>query len=260
MGPSEWARRGQGFPIQQRRDEKLSIDPGGNLCFPGLLTSIACAEGEPNPSCELRHPMTDAWFTGPMLANTAATAARGHYLIEPYLYDIITQGSYGANGARHSSPHENSFGSLTYLIYGLTNRIGIGLIPTAGYSMLSGALSSSGPEPGDLTLQIQRRFAQFQPCGRVPTISLECRKPSRPGNTTVWETARQTDSAPALTRPIRSFSRRCISGSPIGVSCGCASMDPTRFQAKSALRMRAFMERPQDFAAARNQAALFIWT
>jgi hypothetical protein len=132
----------------------------------------ASAEIELKPSCETRHPMTDAWFTGPMLANTAATAPRGHYLAEPYLYDVITQGTYGANGVRHSSPHENSFGSLTYLIYGLTDRIGIGLIPTAGYSVLRGAPSSSGPRLGDLTVQIQRRFALFQPCGKVPTISL----------------------------------------------------------------------------------------
>ncbi|HEY2471394.1 MAG TPA: hypothetical protein VGI45_26620 [Terracidiphilus sp.] len=116
--------------------------------------------------------MSDAWFTGPMLANTAATAPRGQYLLEPYIYDVITQGVYGANGTRRSAPHENSFGSLTYLIYGLTDRIEVGLIPTAGYSIMSGSPSSSGPGLGDLTVQIQRRITQFQPCRKVPTISL----------------------------------------------------------------------------------------
>ena len=132
----------------------------------------AFAQDEQTLPCELRHPMTNAWFTGPMLANTAATAPRGHYLVEPYLYDVITNGRFGSNGARHSATHENSYGSLTYLIYGLTDRIGVGLIPTAGYSTMSDASSSSGPGLGDLTVQVQSRLTQFEPCGRVPTVSL----------------------------------------------------------------------------------------
>lgn len=139
--------------------------------FQYAFVQSAFAEDEKTSSCATRHPMTDAWFTGPMLANTAATAPRGHYLIEPYLYDVITEGSYGANGVRHSTTHANSFGSLNYLVLGITDRIGIGLIPTAGYSMMTGAPSSSGPGLGDWTVQVQRRFTQFQPCGRVPTIS-----------------------------------------------------------------------------------------
>ena len=138
----------------------------------GVLLQPAFAESEQTSSCEMRHPMTDAWFTGPMLANTAATAPRGHYLIEPYLYDVITQGAYGANGVRHSTPHENGYGTLTYLIYGLTDRIGVGMLPTAGYNTMRDQPSSSGPGLGDQTVQIQRRFTQFQPCGRIPTISL----------------------------------------------------------------------------------------
>ena len=136
--------------------------------------SNACAsagEAEPTP-CGERHPMNDAWFTGPMLANTAATAPRGHSLVEPYLYDVTTQGSYGANGQRHSVPHANSYGSLTYVIYGLTDKVGFGVIPTAGYNTVSNGPSSTGPGVGDWTLQLQRRLTQFEPCGWLPTISV----------------------------------------------------------------------------------------
>jgi hypothetical protein len=129
------------------------------------------AESEESP-CADRHPMNDAWFTGPMLANTAATAPRGHYLIEPYVYDVTTQGTYSARGIRHSAPHENSYGSLTYVIYGLNDKTGIGLIPTFGYNSISNESSSAVPGPGDLTVQIQRRLTQFLPCGRIPTISV----------------------------------------------------------------------------------------
>jgi hypothetical protein len=132
----------------------------------------AAAENSQKVPCEQRHPMNDAWFTGPMLANTAATAPRGHFLVEPYLYDVIAQGAYGPNGERHSVRHQNSYGSLTYLIYGLTDQIGIGFIPTAGYNTATEEPSSSGPGIGDLTLQFQRRLTQLHPCGWVPTISL----------------------------------------------------------------------------------------
>lgn len=115
--------------------------------------------------------MNDAWFTGPMLANTAATAPRGHVLIEPYLYDVTTQGVYNTGGKRQSVPHANSFGSLTYIIYALNNTTGFGLVPTFGYNTVTGAPGSSVPGMGDLTMQVERRLAQFRPCRWIPTIS-----------------------------------------------------------------------------------------
>lgn len=78
-----------------------------------------------------REALGDAWWTGPMLANSAATLPQGHFLVEPYLYDVI--------GA-----HSNGFGSLTYIEYGLFNRFTVGLIPTAGFNKMNDALSSSG--------------------------------------------------------------------------------------------------------------------
>lgn len=122
--------------------------------------------------CEDRHPLGDAWFTGPMLANTAATAPRGHYMAETYLYDVTSQGSYNRGGARQSAPHANGYGSLTYLIYGVTDRFAAGLVPTAGYNTVSGGLSSVRPGMGDLSILLQRRFTQFNPCNHVPIVSL----------------------------------------------------------------------------------------
>ncbi|MGB9031455.1 MAG: hypothetical protein WCC27_15140 [Acidobacteriaceae bacterium] len=122
--------------------------------------------------CDQRHPMNDAWWTGPMLANTPATAPRGHSLAETYLYDNTTQGAYTANGARHSAPHANSYGSLTYLIYGLNDKTGFGLIPTAGYNTATGEPSSAGPGIGDLTMLLQRRLTTFQACRFIPIVSV----------------------------------------------------------------------------------------
>jgi hypothetical protein len=138
----------------------------------GAASACASVNATQITPCADRHPMTDAWFTGPMLANTAATAPRGHYLYEPYLYDVSTQGVYTAGGARRTTPRENSYGSLTYLIYGLTDRTGLGLIPTAGYNTITGQPSSSGPGMGDLSILLQRALTQFRACRHVPAVSI----------------------------------------------------------------------------------------
>lgn len=106
-----------------------------------------------------REPLGDAWWTGPMLANSAATLPQGHFLVEPYLYDVI--------GA-----HSNGFGSLTYIEYGLFNRFTVGLIPTAGFNKMNDALSSSGVGLGDLSVMGQYRLRQFHEGSRLPTTSI----------------------------------------------------------------------------------------
>lgn len=123
-------------------------------------------------SCDERHPMNDAWWTGPMLANTPATAPRGHSLIETYIYDATTQGTYTVSGARQRAPHANSYGTLTYLIYGLADKTGFGLLPTAGYNTVSGEPSSAGPGFGDLMMLLQRRLITFHACRWLPIISV----------------------------------------------------------------------------------------
>ncbi len=105
-----------------------------------------------------RQALDDAWWTGPLLAPNASTLPRGHFLIEPYLYDVI--------GA-----HSNGFGSLTYINYGLANRFTVGVIPTFGYNKLSNELSSAGIRLGDVTVQGQFRLRQFHQGSWLPTIS-----------------------------------------------------------------------------------------
>lgn len=112
------------------------------------------------PSAAPRQAKDDAWWTGPMLANSAATLPRGHILIEPYLYDV-------------TSAHADSFGSLTYMLYGLTDRLTVGLVPVLGYNRVSGAPDSSGLGLGDVSVQAQYRLTQFHEGSSMPTISLQ---------------------------------------------------------------------------------------
>jgi hypothetical protein len=120
-------------------------------------TAPATQETAPQSPAD-RQKLGEAWWTGPMLANNASTLPRGHFLVEPYLYDEI-------------SPHTNGFGSLTYIEYGLANRLTIGLIPTFGYNKVSDALSSSSPGLGDVAVLAQYRLTQFHEQHKLPTIS-----------------------------------------------------------------------------------------
>jgi hypothetical protein len=107
-----------------------------------------------------------------MLAASASTLPKGHVLIEPYLFDVMAVGRFDRDGKMHSTPRADGVGSLTYMLYGVTNRFTVGLIPTAGYNLASDATSSSGPGMGDLTLTAQYRLSQFRPGHRMPTVSI----------------------------------------------------------------------------------------
>jgi hypothetical protein len=101
----------------------------------------------------------DAWWTGPMMANSAAALPQGQYLIEPYLYDV------------HSS-HADSFGSLTYVEYGITDRLTAGMIPTLGYTLMANGPGSAGVGTGDLNLLAQYSLTQFRDGSAMPAIAL----------------------------------------------------------------------------------------
>ena len=114
----------------------------------------------------------DAWWTGPMLAPNAATLPHGHALIEPYLFDVITTGHFDTNGDKHRGPLEHDLGSLTYILYGVTDDITAGFIPRFFFDEPAGAANSSGVMFGDLTLQLGYGLTHYRDGGNVPDISI----------------------------------------------------------------------------------------
>lgn len=132
----------------------------------GCLLAIVLGGGraleaqDPSPASSPAHEaLGDAWWTGALLAPSAGTLPPGHWLIEPYLYDITV-------------PHSNTFGSRSYVIYGLVNRVSVGVIPVFGFNDISNGPSSSGIGVGDFTVFGQYRLTQFQPGNWVPTMSV----------------------------------------------------------------------------------------
>ena len=135
-------------------------------CLACALVAVSAAASAQQQSRE------DAWWTGPMLAPNAATLPTGHALIEPYLFDVITDGHFDAHGTRQPGSREHDLGSLTYMLYGLTDRVTVGLIPRFAYNEPAGAANSSGVGFGDLTLQAGYGLTQYRDGRRMPAISI----------------------------------------------------------------------------------------
>ena len=134
------------------------------------LARAASAVAQESSADAPRQAMSDAWWTGPLLAASASTLPKGHVLVEPYLFDITSRGHFDADGNRHASSQEHTVGSLTYMLYGITDRITAGMIPMFAFRHGTGP-SSSGIGIGDLQLQAQYRLTLFQEGRRVPTLS-----------------------------------------------------------------------------------------
>lgn len=140
----------------------------GTLILAALCASApAAAAPAPDPPAqvpstllEARAPEPDeAWWTGPIAASSADTLPRGHVLIEPYLYDV-------------RSPGGDYLGSLTYILYGLTDRLTVGVIPTIGSARSRGSASPRRVAAGDLTLQAQLRLHRAKAGDALPTFAV----------------------------------------------------------------------------------------
>ncbi len=146
----------------------------GRACL-GLATVLAGLALAPaawaNDPPAARQAVDEAWWTGPIMASGASTLPTGHMLIEPYLYDAKPYGRIDGEGKRHDTSDADNLGSLTYLLYGVTDTFTAGVIPRFGYSR-TGAGSSSSVQLGDFTVQGQYRLSQWKQGGRTPTISL----------------------------------------------------------------------------------------
>lgn len=132
-----------------------------------LAAGYSAASEEP-----YRQSREDAWWTGPILAPSAGSLPRGHWLVEPYLFDVISQGRYDNDGKRQRTERTHSVGSFTYINYGLTDRVTVGVIPRFNYNDVSSGEDSSGVRVGDLSVQAQYRLTQFREGSLLPTIAV----------------------------------------------------------------------------------------
>jgi len=107
-----------------------------------------------------------------MLAPSAGTLPPGHWLVEPYVFDGIQYGSYDRNGKLTSAAHANSYGSLTYVIYGLAKRLSVGMIPTFGVNAPHGGPSTLGVRFGDLAVDAQYQLTKYRGDSWIPMTAI----------------------------------------------------------------------------------------
>ena len=107
-----------------------------------------------------------------MLAPSAGAFPPGHILIEPYFFDVMQYGSYDKHGALSTAQHANDYGNLTYIIYGLANRVSVGLTPILGFNTSNGSPSSSGIGLGDWSMQAQYQLVPYRADNWVPMTAV----------------------------------------------------------------------------------------
>ena len=143
----------------------------------GMLASLALiasavAAADDAATDVTRQSREDAWWTGPLLAPNASTFPAGHALIETYVFDVNSNGQFDTSGHHAPAPGGHELGSLTYLIYGLTDRVSVGLLPRFFYDEPAGAPNSSSPGVGDLGAQVQVGLTSFHEGSLVPATAL----------------------------------------------------------------------------------------
>ena len=131
--------------------------PVPTVRFASAVFAIVFLQGAARAQEGQRQSASDAWWTGPMLANSAATLPRGHMLVETYAFNQIQDGS-------------SFYGSLTYLLYGVTDRFTVGAKPLVGVASSDGR--TADPGMGDLTLSTQYRLTDPKAASGAPTIAL----------------------------------------------------------------------------------------
>jgi hypothetical protein len=152
------------FVIQFFNSAKRSASIQSSRCL-GLRMSLFLVGSfglSPVASAQVtseRQSLSDAWWTGPMLANSAETLPLGRALFETYLYNVHTASN-------------DSYGTLTYALYGLTDRVTVGVIPAIGFNRPDNGRSSNGIALGDVNVQAQYRLRQFHEGSWLPTVAL----------------------------------------------------------------------------------------
>jgi hypothetical protein len=136
------------------------------------LTASAAAAADEAAADVTRQSRDDAWWTGPLLAPNASTFPAGHALIESYVFDVNSNGQFDTSGHHAPASGGHELGSLTYLIYGLTDRVSVGLLPRFFFDEPAGAANSSSPGVGDLGAQVQVGLTSFHEGSLVPATAL----------------------------------------------------------------------------------------
>jgi hypothetical protein len=121
-----------------------------------LAFSPAAHAADSTRADQFREAMTDARWTGPLLASNAETLPQGHFYTEPYFFDGISGGDH----------HPGTSG---FYQYGLTDDWTVGMQP---FFSLGTQKYNRDVAMGDFKLLSQVRLSHFTADHRVPSVAL----------------------------------------------------------------------------------------
>ena len=122
------------------------------IAFVCFSESGWCGDAEIDP-----HPSSDPWFTGTLLSTRGRTLDQGRLVIQPYFFYTRYGGLYNDNWRLHSATVSRTIIQQTFFIYGLTNRIDIGIAPQwLDNSSSRDSISGFGDFPLQLGFQLLR--------------------------------------------------------------------------------------------------------
>jgi hypothetical protein len=102
----------------------------------------------------------------------AGTLPAGHALIEPYFFDAVVMGGYDRDGHRVGAPREHDYGSQSYVLYGLTDTLTVGVLPRFGFHDRGARGHSTQVGIGDLGLVAQLGLTRFDAERGIPALAL----------------------------------------------------------------------------------------
>lgn len=117
--------------------------------------------------------LSDAWWTGSLLAKSVTTLPAGRFYIEPYLSDSIPYTHFDSEGHTHGVTRENGLGLSVPMEYGVTDRMTVSANLRLGYDLSSQGGSSSGIGAGDPSVQIQYQLTRYHPGSSVPVWAID---------------------------------------------------------------------------------------
>ncbi|PNS09440.1 transporter [Solilutibacter silvestris] len=140
--------------FDRRRVFRLSL-LAASLCGSAITGHAFAAETSSPP----QQSLDDAWWTGSVIANSPAPLPKGHGYVESYFYDA-------------KSPGVDAWGSQTYMLYGLSDRVTVGVRPLFGYTRIDGGGGSTHIGGGDIALHAQYALTTYSREKNRPALAV----------------------------------------------------------------------------------------
>ncbi|MBW8822980.1 MAG: transporter [Xanthomonadales bacterium] len=129
----------------------------GFLCGSAITGQAIAAETTSPPPPQ--QSLDDAWWTGSVVSNSPAPLPKGHGYVESYFYDAKSSGV-------------DAWGSQTYMLYGLSDRVTIGVRPLFGYARIDGGGGSTHVGAGDVSLHAQYALTTYSREKNRPAVAI----------------------------------------------------------------------------------------